>query len=165
MDVLQAVSSIVALLLQFVATVIVGLPWIEPLSRAVRGLFKFQTGRSLEQAHQAQVKRDRIAAKMAGNPRWWDFALSEGRLAGLRALARQQNHMNKAARVRWNLPPREIVDADGFYDIDQVELNGSEIDAAIANFVTTSEPRDLRGLAFKLLLISLPFSVFGVLPF
>src|SRR5690606_23403568 len=105
-----------------------------------------QTARILKQATKANAHKEKIAKKMAGSPRWWDFFWTEHQLAGLRGLAKQQNHWNKGQRAKWDLPPRSIVDADGFYDMVQVEINGREIDDYIQSMVENGSPRDRTGL-------------------
>ncbi|WP_323013495.1 hypothetical protein [Devosia sp.] len=153
------------LLIGFAAAVLVGRQWIYSVAGGVRSLLRFQTTRILKQATKADAQRQKIAAKMAGSPRWWDFFWTEHQLAGLRGLAKQQNHWNKGQRAKWDLPPRSLVDGDGFYDVAQVEANRRELDDYIQHMVETGSPRDMTGLAFKLMLLSLAFEVFGLLPF
>lgn len=157
-------ANIASLIFGFAATVFVGKQWLTPLVGGVKGLYSWQTRRLLSQAHKAEARKKKIVAKMAGAPRWWDFILSEHQLASMRSLAKQQNHWNKGQRQKWGLEPLSLVDNDGFYSMERVEINGREFLDLIQGWKDSNEVRDTSGLVFYLLVVALMLGIFGELP-
>lgn len=72
--------------------------------------------------------------------------------------------MDRHRRAKDGLPPRSVVNAEGYLDAQAVEAHGLEYERWIDNLVKTGTPKDLTGLAFKLLAFGFVLQLIGAAP-
>lgn len=162
-EVAAKLFAITGIVIDVVAVIIGGRTWIYRVVAGVRGAFAWNGRRLVEQCKRQSVKLAQRQSAFAQKPSLFRMYRLQSQLSGMRILGWQVESQNAKQRREWDLPPRFLLDGRGFIDQHQLEINTSEIDAALQDRVATGTPNDFSKMSFRIFCLGSTLSLIGLL--